>query len=84
MAQTAGVSPLTLTVPPTAKSPIPRATAQTLIDQLTARGVRFSVDAGLVRWQAPHGAMTVADLREIKAQEPALRALLGDTTQEAG
>jgi hypothetical protein len=51
-------------------------TTEAFYDDLRRRHVRVFADNGTLRWQAPEGALTVADVRRIKSDKPALLALL--------
>ena len=49
-----------------------------LIVRLNDRGVQLRVEGGRIRWKASDGAMTISLIREIKAHEAELVAILGE------
>lgn len=59
-------------------SATPVATPETysLLVKLNASGVRLRVEDGRIRWRASAAGMTVALIREVKAREAELLAIL--------
>jgi hypothetical protein len=51
-------------------------TAHDLYHDLTRRGIRLVDDGGVLRWQAPPGALTVADVKRIKEMKEGLLAVI--------
>ncbi len=49
---------------------------QTLLDGLHRRGARFSVDGDRLRWVAPVGVMTEADLSALRHSKPEVLAII--------
>ena len=50
--------------------------ASAILDGLHRRGVRFSVDGDLIRWQAPTGVMTEADLTALREHKAEVLAII--------
>ncbi len=50
--------------------------AETLLDGLHRRGARFSVDGDRLRWVAPVGVMTEADLSALRHSKPEVLAII--------
>ena len=50
--------------------------AETLIDGLHRRGVRLRIDGDRLRWVAPVGVMTEADLSALRQHKPEVLAIL--------
>ncbi len=56
--------------------------AQTLLDGLQRRGASFRANGDWLRWRAPVGVMTDADLSAIREHKPKLMAILKERGAE--
>ncbi len=56
--------------------------AQTLLDSLQSRGASFRANGDWLRWRAPVGVMTDADLSAISEHKPKLMAILKERGAE--
>ena len=50
--------------------------ASAILDGLHRRGVQLRADGGLIRWQAPTGVMTEADLSALRHSKPEVLAII--------
>ena len=56
---------------------------ETLIDGLHRRGVRLRVDGDRLRWRAPVGVMTEADLAALREHKPDVLAIIREEQSDA-
>ena len=57
-------------------------TASTLLDRLHRRGVRFRIDGDRLRWVAPAGVMTEADLTALREHKAGVLAVLREDERD--
>jgi len=50
--------------------------ASAILDGLHRRGVQLRADGGLIRWQAPTGVVTEADLSALRDHKPEVLAII--------
>ena len=65
-------------------SPALQTTAPELLRVLTGLGIELRVESNQVRWRAKSGVMSVTIVRQIKAHEAELIALLAAETNGTG
>ena len=56
--------------------------AAAILDGLHRRGVRFRINGDTIRWRAPVGVMTEADLSALRKHKPELLAILRERGAE--
>jgi len=57
--------------------------ASAILDNLQRRGVRLRADGDVIRWQAPTGVMTEADLSALRHSKPEVLAIIREADADA-